>query len=223
MERAWTSMAAGPEVVSTILNYRHAITRACICLLALLLTIQFGLAFTFVIVLVLSVGLLWYFWTETLFYPSETRVKLTATPTGKRERDFQLTTDDDELSQQLFQQRTNDSSLNYTPRESLTRKPLRARRTNAYSDRFIVNGHKPSQQNSGVNIFDEMNRSRRVTSPLHSGVPAGGFLGNLTSAALSASSPKSFISPRENMSFRLVFLFCCLKTIKKINFCLALA
>lgn len=197
-------MAAGPEVVSTILNYRHVITRACICLLALLLTLQFGLAFTFVVVLVLSVGLLWYFWTETLLYPSETRVKLT----GKREREFQLT--DDELSQQeqLLQQRTNDSSLSFTPRESLTRKPLRARRTNAYSDRFVINGHKPSEQNNGgVNIFDEMNRSRRIklTSPLHSGVSAGGFFGNLTSAALGASSPKSFISPRENMSFRFVY------------------
>ena len=199
-------MAAGPEVVSTILNYRHVITRACICLLALLLTIQIGIAFTFVIVLVLSVGLLWYFWTETLFGPSETRV-VKLTETGKRERDFQLT--DDELSQQeLSQQRTNESSLNYTPRENLTRKPLRARRTNAYSDRFIINGHKTSlQNNSGVNIFDEMNRSRRVTSPLHSGVPAAGYFGNLTSAALGASSPKSFISPRENMSFRLVICF----------------
>ncbi|XP_072035797.1 uncharacterized protein [Amphiura filiformis] len=210
-------MAAGAQVIPVNLNSRRVLSTTCLCLLTALLISQIGIAFTFVIASVISIALLWYFWTETWFRPSDTRVF--ATSTGKREskagqQEFVQAGQSPEneynsLPQQHWEKSTDEQTIDLTT--NLTRKPLRARRTNAYSDsRFINSGR--SNLDTSANIFNSMNKSRResfISSPRHARTGSGlpGF-GNLTFAALAGSSPsKSLISPRENMSFSSSFLY----------------
>ncbi len=208
-------MAAGTQVF-TNLNSRKVLSTTCLCLFAVFLITQIGLAFTFVIGSVISIALLWYFWTQTWFRPFDSREFVS----GKRvsnagPREFSQPgqspeTDYTPPAEEEWKQSRHEQSIDWT--KNLTRKPLRARRTNANADNRFVNGGRNNLDES-ANIFNSMNKSRRdnsfILSPSRgrghgngSGLQQG--FGNLTYAALAGSTPKSLMSPRDNMSFRLV-------------------